>query len=58
MQEGLQSNLKKKGYEAQIALNNEHKLYRVIASTFDQKSDAVDSRNKLHTFNCSYVLLG
>lgn len=45
--EGLQSNLKKKGYEAQIALNNERKLYRVIASTFDQKSDAVDSRNKL-----------
>ncbi|MDD4761394.1 MAG: SPOR domain-containing protein [Bacteroidaceae bacterium] len=45
--EGLQSSLKKKGYEAQIALNNERKLYRVIASTFDEKSDAVQSRNKL-----------
>lgn len=45
--EGLQGSLKKKGYEAQIALNNERKLYRVIASTFDEKSDAVESRNKL-----------
>jgi len=45
--EGLQNSLNKKGYEAQIALNNERKLYRVIASTFEQKSDAVESRNKL-----------
>lgn len=45
--EGLQSTLKNKGYDAQIALNNERKLYRVVASTFDDKSSAVSSRNKL-----------
>lgn len=45
--EGLQSTLKQKGYEAQIALNPATKLYRVVASTFDNKSDAVASRNKL-----------
>lgn len=45
--EGLQSTLKQKGYEAQIALNPSTKLYRVVASTFDNKSDAVSSRNKL-----------
>ena len=45
--EGLQSTLKKKGYAAQIALNSERKLYRVIASTFDSKADAVSSRNSL-----------
>lgn len=47
--EGLQSTLKKKGYAAQIALNNERKLYRVIASTFDSKSEAVSSRNTLRS---------
>jgi cell division protein FtsN len=45
--EGLQNTLKQKGYEAQIALNPTNKLYRVVASTFDNKSDAVSSRNKL-----------
>ena len=55
--EGLQSTLKKKGYAAQIALNTERKLYRVIASTFDSKSDAVASRDKLRaTYEDAWLL--
>ena len=55
--EGLQSTLKKKGYVAQIALNTERKLYRVIASTFDSTSDAVASRDKLRaTYEDAWLL--
>lgn len=45
--EGLQKTLKSKGYDAQIALNSETKLYRVVAATFEQKSDAIASRDRL-----------
>lgn len=45
--QGLQKTLKSKGYEAQIALNPERKFYRVIATTYDDLSSAVASRNKL-----------
>lgn len=45
--QGLQKTLKNKGYEAQIALNPERKFYRVIATTYDDLSSAVASRNKL-----------
>lgn len=44
---GLQQKLKQNGYQAQIALNPERKLYRVIASTHDTKDQAIDYRNKL-----------
>lgn len=44
---GLQQKLKDKGYQAQIALNPERKLYRVIASTHDTKDQAISSRTKL-----------
>ena len=37
---GLQQKLNEKGYQAQIALNPERKLYRVIAATFDTKAEA------------------
>ncbi|MBO4487060.1 MAG: SPOR domain-containing protein [Bacteroidaceae bacterium] len=40
---GLQQKLKEKGYQAQIALNSERKLYRVIAATFDTKPEAVSA---------------
>ena len=40
---GLQQTLKNKGFQAQIALNPERKLYRVIAATFDTKGEAVTS---------------
>ena len=43
--EGLQSTLKTAGYDAQIAFNSERNMYRVIASTFDQKGDAARSRD-------------
>ncbi|MGN1214094.1 MAG: SPOR domain-containing protein [Bacteroidaceae bacterium] len=44
---GLQQKLKQNGYQAQIALNPERKLYRVIASTHDTKDQAIDYRNRL-----------
>lgn len=49
--QGLQQTLKNKGYQAQIALNPERKLYRVVASTFDSKSEALTS---LHTLRQTY----
>ena len=45
--EGLQNTLKSKGYSAQIVLNEARKLYRVVASTFDDKASAVSSRDQL-----------
>lgn len=45
--EGLQKTLKDKGYQAQIVLNPERKLYRVVASTHEAKSDAIATRNQL-----------
>lgn len=47
--EGLQSTLKNQGYDAQIAFNPSNEMYRVIAATFDIKSDAVRSRNELRS---------
>ena len=35
------------GYNAQIAYNSDRNMYRVIASTFDNKYDAVQSREQL-----------
>ena len=45
--EGLQSTLKSRGYDAQVAYNSSNQMYRVVASTFDVKADAVRSRNEL-----------
>ncbi|MGI6223620.1 MAG: SPOR domain-containing protein [Prevotella sp.] len=45
--EGLQSQLKNAGYDAQIAYNPSNNMYRVIATTFDDKGSAVQSRNQL-----------
>lgn len=45
--EGLQSTLKGKGYEAQIAYNSANRMYRVVASTFTEKGAAVQSRDQL-----------
>ena len=45
--EGLANTLKSAGYDAQIAINSERNLYRVIASTFVDKAGAVKSRNEL-----------
>jgi len=45
--EGLQSQLKGRGFDAQVAYNSSNQMYRVVASTFDVKTDAVRSRNEL-----------
>ena len=45
--EGLQQRLKNGGYNAQIVKNEERNMYRVVASTFDSKADAVQSRDQL-----------
>ncbi len=47
--EGLQQRLQNQGYPAQIVLNRavQPAMYRVVATTFDSKEDAVISRNDL-----------
>ena len=43
--ESLQGRLVAAGYSAQIAYNADRNMYRVVASTFANKADAVRSRN-------------
>lgn len=45
--EGMQSRLRNAGYDAQIAFNSGNNMYRVVASTFDNKGDAVRSRDAI-----------
>lgn len=51
--EGLQSRLTNAGYSAKIAFNsqanNGNGMYRVVATTFDNKADAVVSRDALRS---------
>lgn len=47
--DAMQSLLKSKGYDAQVAYNSSNRMYRVIASTFDTKNSAVLSRNDLRS---------
>lgn len=47
--EGLQQRLKAAGYDAQVVKNEERNMYRVVAATFDNKIDAVGSRDKLRS---------
>lgn len=47
--EGLQQRLINAGYSAQIAYNADRNMYRVVASTFDSKYDAVQSREQLRS---------
>lgn len=47
--EGLQNTLKEAGYDAQIAFNAGKSMYRVIASTFNEKGAAVQSRDQLRS---------
>jgi len=43
--EGLQQTLKNAGYDAQVVYNSSRNMYRVVASTYDDKASAVRSRN-------------
>lgn len=45
--EGLARTLNNAGYSSQIAYNAERNMYRVIATTFDNKNDAARSRDML-----------
>jgi cell division septation protein DedD len=56
--EGLQQRLKNAGYAAQIVKNDERNMYRVIASTFATKAEAVQSRDQLRaTYPDAWLLL-
>lgn len=44
--EGLLSRLRSSGYDAQLGFNQDRNMYRVISSTFDNKADAVRSRDQ------------
>ena len=45
--EGLQQQLRDGGYNAQIVKNESNNMFRVIATTFDSKSEAVSSRDQI-----------
>ena len=47
--EGLQNTLKNAGYDAQVAYNSARNMYRVVASTFDSKGSAVQSRDQFRS---------
>lgn len=47
--EGMQGQLRNKGYDAQVAYDASTKMYRVVASTFATKNDAVQGRNQLRS---------
>lgn len=44
--ESLLSRLRSSGYDAQLGFNQDRNMYRVISSTFDNKADAVRSRDQ------------
>ena len=45
----FQERLKNAGYDAQVAFNGGNNMYRVVATTFDSKASAVQSRNLLRS---------
>lgn len=47
--EGMQQQLKNAGYAAQIVFNPSNNFYRVVATTFDTKGEAVSSRDALRS---------
>lgn len=47
--EGLQQTLKNAGYNARLAYNAERNMYRVVASSFNDKASAVQSRNEFRS---------
>ena len=44
--DGLQQKLRDAGYDAQVVKNDARNMYRVVATTFDNKADAAASRNE------------
>lgn len=47
--DGEQQRLKDQGYDAQLVKNESANTFRVVASTFDTKEEAIQSRNELRS---------
>ena len=45
--DGLQQRLKEAGYDAQVVKNTDRNMVRVVATTFEDKASAAQSRNEL-----------
>ena len=45
--DGLQQRLKEAGYDAQVVKNTDRNMFRVVATTFEDKASATQSRNEL-----------
>ena len=45
--DGLQQRLKGAGYDAQVVKNTDRNMFRVVATTFEDKASAAQSRNEL-----------
>ena len=56
--DGLQNTLKNAGYDAQIAFNSERNMYRVIATTHDDRNSAVSTKESLKaTYPDAWLLM-
>jgi len=54
----LRNTLVSKGYSAQVAQNPETGMYRVVASSFDDRTSAINSRNDLRaSYPDAWILL-
>lgn len=54
----LRNTLVNNGYSAHVAQNPETGMYRVVASSFDDQKEAINSRNKLRaTYPDAWLLL-
>ncbi len=47
--DGLAGTLRSAGYDARIAFNSDRNMYRVIATSYDTRSEAVSSRDQLRS---------
>ena len=55
--EGLYQRLRDAGYNAQVVKNEEKNMYRVVASSYANKADAVYSRDQLrNTYPDAWLL--
>ena len=56
--DGLQNTLRNAGYDAQIAYNSDRNMYRVIATTHDDRSSAVSAKESLRaTYPDAWLLM-
>ncbi len=56
--DGLQNTLRNAGYDAQIAYNSDRNMYRVIATTHDDRNSAVSTKESLKaTYPDAWLLM-